>query len=119
MKIVFKNLESSELARQIVQDRIGPIISKFRSLIGHNVTVTLEMENSPLQPGPDLFTVSILINGSTHKFLKMEKADGNLYHAVAMVADGIFELLSKANDRIKTQKKSQINTELVLQRDYL
>ena len=64
------------------------------------------MENSPSQAGPDIFKVSILINGNVHKFVKLEKSNGNLYLAVAKLADGIFEILSKKFDKIKTKKKN-------------
>jgi len=103
MKVVFKNLESSELAKEIVKDRIEPVLAKFPRLLDHQVNVTLEMENSPSQAGPDLFNVIIQIKGKTYKFLKIEKSDINLYRAVAMASDGLFELLSKSNDRIKTK----------------
>jgi ribosome-associated translation inhibitor RaiA len=103
IKIVFKNLESSELAKQIVKDRIEPVLAKFPKLLDHQVSVTLEMENSPSQAGPDLFNVIIQIKGKTYKFLKTEKSDINLYRAVAMASDGLFELLSKSNDKIKTK----------------
>ncbi len=100
IKIVFKNMEISQLAKDVVQKRIIPIIDKFPSLEGHRITLTLEMENSPKQAGPDLFTVSSMVSGKTYKGLKIKKSSSNFYHATAELADGLNELLSRESDRI-------------------
>jgi hypothetical protein len=104
-KIVFKNMESSQIAKQIIQDRIIPVIDKFPSLKGHRITLTSEMENSPKQAGPDLFTISLLISGKIFKGLKIKRASGNYYHAIASLVDGFRELLSHESDRILKRYK--------------
>jgi hypothetical protein len=38
LKIVFKNMESSQLAKGVIQERINPIMDKFSSLQGHRIT---------------------------------------------------------------------------------
>jgi ribosome-associated translation inhibitor RaiA len=109
LKIVFKNLEPSQLAREIVKDRIEPIVEKFPSLAEHKVTLTLEMENSPKQAGPDLFTVSSMVNGKNFKDLRIKKSSENLYLATADLADGLNELFSRESDRLfKKKRKPQI-----------
>ncbi len=109
LKIVFKNMESSQLAKEIVQDKISPIIEKFSSLEGHRITLTLEMENSPNQAGPDLFTVSSVVSGKTYKDLKIKKSSGNFYLAMAELAEGLNELLSRESDRLtKNHRKQKI-----------
>ncbi len=111
LKIVFKNMESSELAKGVIQERISPIINKFPSLQGHRITLTVEMENSPKQAGPDLFTVSSIVSGKTFKVLKIKRSSGNFYHATAELADGLNELLAHENDRlIKSIKRKKIST---------
>lgn len=113
IKIVFKNLEPSQLARDIVKERIEPVIEKFPSLAGHNVTLTLEMENSPNQAGPDLFTVSSMVTGKTFKNLKIKKSSENFYLATAELVDGFNELLSRESNRLhkKSRKTKQLTGE--------
>jgi ribosome-associated translation inhibitor RaiA len=101
-------MESSQLAKETVQEKINPIIEKFPSLEGHKITLTLEMENSPKQAGPDLFTVSSMVNGKTYKGLKIKRSSGNFYVATAELADGLNELLSHESDRLfKSQRKQK------------
>lgn len=108
LQIVFKNMETSQLAKDVVQERISPIIEKFPSLEGHRITLTLEMENSPLQAGPDLFTVSSVVFGKTYKGLKIKKSSGNFFHATAELANSLNELLSQESDRlIKIHRKNK------------
>lgn len=111
LKIVFKNMESSKLAKDIVQEKINPIIEKFPSLNGHKVTLTLEMENSPKHAGPDLFTVSLMVTGKIYKGLKTKRASSNFYVATADLADGLNQLLSRESDRLlKSNKKQKISS---------
>lgn len=111
LKIVFKNLEPSQMARNIVEERIVPVIEKYPSLAGHKVTLTLEMENSPTQAGPDLFTVSSMVTGKTFKNLKIKKSSENFYLATAELVDGFNELLSRESDRLlKNNRKPKLTT---------
>lgn len=104
-------MESSQLAKGVIQERISPIIDKFPSLQGHRITLTIEMENSPKQAGPDLFTVSSMVSGKTFKGLKIKRSSGNFYHATAELADGLNELLGRESDRlIKSHKRQKIVT---------
>ncbi len=107
LNIVFKNMESSQLAKGFVQERISPVIDKFPSLQGHRVTLTIEMENSPQQAGPDLFTLSTMVSGKTFKALKIKRSSGNFYHATADLAEGLKELLSRESDRLIKSHKGQ------------
>ena len=106
IKVVFKNLEKSELAKNIVTERLSPILEKFSHIRDHRITVTLEMENSPSQAGPDYFTVSTMINGPLYKNIKLEKSSENLYLATAAASDGIQALLGKKTIKIRKNKKS-------------
>ncbi len=112
LKIVFKNMETSQLAKDIVHEKISPILNKFPSLEGHRIILTLEMENSPRQAGPDLFTVSSMVRGKTYKMLKIKKSSSNFYHATAELADGLNELLSQESSRlIKDLRKDKKSSE--------
>lgn len=108
LKIVFKNLESSSLIRWNVQRKMNNVLAKFPSLFEHRTTLTIEMQNSPKQAGPDLFTVSSMINGKLFKNLKIKRSAGNLYVAVAKLVDGLNQLLGEENDRrYKKYKKNK------------
>lgn len=106
LRIVFKNLEPSQLARNVVKDRIEPVLEKFPALEEHRVTLTLEMENSPTQAGLDLFTVTSIVSGLTFKNLKLRKSAENFYQATAEFVDAFSELLRQETDR---RKKISIN----------
>jgi ribosome-associated translation inhibitor RaiA len=110
LKIVFKNMESSQLAKETVQEKINRVIEKFPSLKDHKITLTLEMENSPKQAGPDLFTVSSMVSGKTYKGLKIKRSSGNFYIATAELADGLKELLSRESDRLIKSHRIQNNS---------
>lgn len=106
INIVFKNLEPSQLTRDIVEERIGPVIEKFPALVGHKVTLTLEMQNSPTQAGRDLYTISSMVTGKTFKNLKITKSSDNFYLATAELVDGFNELMSRESDRLlKTSRR--------------
>lgn len=109
LKIVFKNMQSSQFVKNTVEERIFPIIQKFTSLAGHKITITLEMENSPTQAGPDLFSVSLLVNGKTYKGFKIKKSSDNFYHALAELVDGFCERLGRENDRLAKKKKEGLS----------
>ena len=109
LKIVFKNMQSSQFAKDIVQERVEPIIHKFPSLAGHKITVTLEMENSPTQAGPDLFSVTSLVNGKTYKHFKIKKSSDNFYHALAELVDGFCERMGRENVRLLKKKKEGLS----------
>lgn len=100
LKIVFKNLEPSQLARDIVKEKIEPVIDKFSCLAGHKITLTIEMENSPFQAGPDLFTISSMVTGKTFKNLRLKKSSQNFYHATAELVDGFNGLLGRESERL-------------------
>lgn len=109
LEIVFKNLEPSELANDIVKDRIAPLILNYPSLANQERRLTLEMHNSPNRPGSDLFTVSSLVMGATYRSLKIQKSAQNFYIATAELVDGLNELLSNKSNRIqKMNRKSKI-----------
>lgn len=67
IRIVFKNLDESELAKDVVYERIQTTIERFPDLEDHRLTVALSMDNSPLKPGPDLFKAKLLIDGKKYR----------------------------------------------------
>lgn len=104
MKIHFKNLEPSELAREIVTDQVARVLQKF-DIEENLVALTLSMENSPLQPGPDVFAVKLKVQGSECFDLVMEKRSPSLYIAAADLTEALLEALNRRTDRVRVKER--------------
>jgi len=107
IQIKFKNLDKSEMAREAVQERIEALVLKFAELNRSKIQVTLEMENSPLKPGPDLFKVKLHVFGGRYDGITVEKAKSNLYIALAEVADHMLEILNRFGDKARVKRRKQ------------
>jgi ribosome-associated translation inhibitor RaiA len=107
--VKFKNLEKSELAREAVVERVETLIQKFADLAGSKIQVTLEMENSRFQAGPDLFKVKLHVSRGRYDGITVEKSDSNLYIALAEVVDHMLEVLNRFGDktRVKQLKRAR------------
>lgn len=103
----FKNLEKSELATTIAKERITDAVTKFPKGSPKSVVVTLGMENSPKQAGPDSFKVRTEIIGGRYHGLILEKEGPDLYKALADVSDGLLERLNRFSDRVRTKARKQ------------
>lgn len=107
IQVKFKNLEKSEMAREAVHVRLETLIEKFPDLSRSKFLVTLEMENSPLQAGPDLFKVKLHLARGRYDGITVEKADPNLYVALAEVVDHMLEVLNRFGDRIRVKQRKR------------
>lgn len=103
--VKFKNLEKSELAREAAQERIETLIEKFPDLGQSRIQVTLEMQNSPTQAGPDVFKVKVHVARSRYNGITVEKASPNLYVALADVVDHMLETLNRFGDRTRVKER--------------
>ena len=107
IQVKFKNLEKSEMAREAVQEREETLIEKFPDFKGSKIQVTLEMENSPLQAGPDLFKVKLHVVRGRYNGITVEKSDSNLYVALAEVVDHMLEVLNRFGDRARVKERKR------------
>lgn len=107
IKVTFKNLEKSDLARQIVLERMDYMIEKFPELDTHSIAVTLSMDNSSMQAGPDEFGVRVHIKGKKYRDLIMEKRAGSLYVAMANVNEAMLEMLNRRTDKLRIKYRSK------------
>lgn len=109
IQVKFKNLDKSEIAREIVEERILALVNKFDALKKSKIVVTLEMENSPTQAGPDLFKVKLHVSRGRYNGITVVKSNSNLYVALANVADHMLEVLNRFSDRarVKERKKAR------------
>jgi ribosome-associated translation inhibitor RaiA len=105
IQIKFKNLEKSEMAREAVEERLEALADKFPDLGAGTMLVTLEMENSPTQAGPDFFKVKVHISRGRYRGITVKKADSNLYVALAEVVDHMLEKLNRHGDRVRVKER--------------
>lgn len=107
IQVKFKNLDKSEIARDAVHERIETLVEKFPDLNESKIQVTLEMENSRLQAGPDLFRVKVYVSRGRYDGVTIEKANSNIYVALAEVVDRMLEVLNRLGDRGRVRAKKQ------------
>ena len=105
IQVKFKNLEKSELAREAAQDRIDSLIEKFPDLSKSRIQITLEMQNSPAQAGPDVFKVKVHVTRARYNGVTVEKASTNLYVALADVVDHMLEILNRFGDKARVKER--------------
>jgi len=101
--IVFKNIEKSEMIKEIVQERISSVIDRFPNLQGDKITITLSMENSPIQAGPDVFTVKFQCRAGLYKGVIVQKSASNFYSALADLVDHLLERLNRFSDKVRVK----------------
>ncbi|MBF0207655.1 MAG: HPF/RaiA family ribosome-associated protein [Oligoflexia bacterium] len=109
MKIIFKNLEKSELAKELTQERLHTVFERFPDLQKSKVTVTLSMENSPQQAGADVFTVRFYSQGGRYRNIVLQKSASNLYAALADVVEHLLEKLNRFGDKIRVKQRNKNN----------
>jgi len=107
IQVKFKNLEKSEMAREVVQERIEGLVEKFEDLNESKIQVTLEMENSRLQAGPDLLRVKAHILRGRYDGVIVEKSHSNLYIALAQVVDHMLEKLNRFGDKVRVRERTK------------
>lgn len=106
-KIVFKNLERSELAVQLTEERLEEALARFPETRESKVTVTLSRENSPQQAGPDLFRVNVRLEGGRYGGIVIDKAASSLYVALAEICESLLERLNRFGDRSRVIARRQ------------
>lgn len=113
IRVIFKGLEKSEFARDMVVERISSVVERFPDLEGHRLDATLSMENSPTQAGPDFFSVKLFIHGTKYKSVTIQKSATSLYVALADVVEHSLERLNRYGDRDRVRRRSQSRNAVV------
>ncbi|MBF0315762.1 MAG: HPF/RaiA family ribosome-associated protein [Oligoflexia bacterium] len=106
IQVVFKNLKHSDILRDIVTEKLSTVVDKFPDFENQPVTVTLSMENSPRQAGPDLFSVKFISKGKKLGSLIQQRSSTNLYVAVAELADSLIETIGRHRERIRWKSRT-------------
>ena len=107
IKVIFKDLEKSELAKEAAIEHVETLISRFPDLEGSKITMTLSMDNSPTQAGPDLFSVKFQCKSGKYKGVILEKYASNYYKALAALSDNLLERLNRFGDKKRVQNRKK------------
>lgn len=107
VRVVFKNLEKSEFIKDMVSEKINHTLEKFPELENATATVTVGMENSPFQAGPDLFQVRVILLARGLKPIVLEKQAASPYQATSVLTDRLFEVLHRAVERRREKSRSE------------
>jgi len=106
IKVVFKNLEKSDLAKEAVEERLREVLERFPSLSESHIVVTLSMQNSPRQGGPDLFAVKTRIEKGIYDGVILEKSAPSLYVALADICEHLLERLNRFSDKKRVKSRT-------------
>lgn len=99
LRVVFKNLRKSKFAEDIVATRVNAVLEKFPEYKPSSATAILEMENSPLQAGPDIYNVKLILTDKSRSPIVLRMKSGHLYQAAAMLADRLLEVMHRAVEK--------------------
>lgn len=66
--------------------------------------MTLSMDNSPSQAGPDVFSVKIQCHGGRYSGVILEKSAATLYVALADLVDHLLERLNRYGDKSRVKR---------------
>ncbi len=112
VKVLFHNLESSNLINSAIETKLGHVLEKFEDRAQAKATVIVSMENSRAQRGPDLFTVKAVIKLGRHGSLVLEKSDSEFYRALAMLADRLQDQVNRMLDKDRVRKLKRARQEV-------
>jgi len=107
IQFIYKDLERSEMAEDVVRKKLEETIQRFPDLVEHKIAVTLSMENSPRHAGVDVFGMKLRISGKKFSSVVLERKASNLYAAVADLNDALLERLNRASDKTRVKQRQK------------
>jgi len=107
VRVHFKDLDASQLAKDVLFERLHDAAVRFPELKQHRLVATLSMENSPLHRGPDVFGVKLNISGPKFKNIILEKKAANLYLAAAQMQESLLERLNRYADKKRVKSRTR------------
>lgn len=107
MKIqyVFRHLDQSEFIKKFAKEHIERLLARHTNTPNVHGIVKLEMENSPQQPGKDVYKCEILLQSPHHGKMIVKKRTGNMYEAITEATDKLSLVLSKVKGRFKSRRR--------------
>ncbi len=106
LKIVFKGLEKSQLALDIVTEKFEDLSEKFPELKSHQMDIFLTMNNSRLKAGRDEFGVKLIIKGHKYGGIIVEKKDTSLYAALDSLLLVSQQRLNGKGDKVRVKARN-------------
>lgn len=106
IKVIFKSLEKSQLAQDIVNEKFERFVQKFPELMEHKIDVFLSMENSVTKAGKDVFGVKVIITGKKYTGIVIEKKSSNLYSALDELLLVLLESLNRKGDKARVRNRN-------------
>lgn len=104
VRVMFKNLKKSDFIEEFLSEKVQHILSKFpEATKGGSATAVVAMENSQLHRGADLFQVKLILLLKGMKPIILQKENGNIYQAVAVLCDRLLESLHRHFERRRDQ----------------
>lgn len=108
MKFVFRNFESSDIARAVVTERMEGVFARFEDFRKEQVLMTLTMDNSPQQAGPDRFEISLHCQSGRYRGLRLTRRASHLYAAVAELVDRLPDILNRHGDKKRVSRLHRV-----------
>lgn len=100
VKVVFKNLNKSDIAEDIVSSKIEAVLNTFPEFKTSTATAILEMDNSRMQAGPDHFNIKLILKNNRYlPPIVFQHDASNVYQALSILTDRLFEVLHRAVDK--------------------
>ena len=106
-RIIFKNVERSDLIAEVATERMASVLERFPDLDPFDFRLTISMDNSPQQAGPDVFSARFHATAGRYKGVILEASENNLYAALAVLTDGLQERLNRSGDRARVLGRAQ------------
>ena len=87
IELFFRNMESTEYARQLVLERMGEMLDRVPRLANHKFKVELERIDSGFGPEPDYFKVHVQVKGMLVRQMQLSSKHPSLYRALADICE--------------------------------
>lgn len=101
IRVLFKNMKSSDFIEAALQEKIEHVLNRFPQSHRASITATVNMENSQLHPGPDLFQVKLIVLLKGMRPVVLQKENSNVYQTIAQVTDRLSEVLHRHFQRLR------------------
>lgn len=107
VQVIFKRMSRSKFAEELIIERLQKVREKFPNLKWSRQVITVSMENSPFQAGPDLFTIQFHCRTGQFRGALLKKSSESLYAAVADLFESLIERLSRLGSKERAKMRGR------------
>ncbi len=111
--VIYKNLDKSEAFTKSVNDKLDTLKYKFPELQKNSIRVTINMDNSPVKPGQQLFSVKFCINNGRYKGLTLRKSATCLYTALSIASEKLKNQIAKVKRKRRSKKREKLSLKMI------